>query len=209
MSNENKKKDNKRTYQLKARARRQEEIHKRITIAAMRLHEKVGPAKTTMNAIAELAGVQRATVYNHFPGESELFEACSSHWFMENPPPDFTKWQAIENRSQRVRKAILEMYRYYEKGQAMLQKVLRDAPVVPAMEEIRKTKWLPMLDAIIEIVIGSNDQISKSERKSLKAILNVIFDFFTWHKLVNSGLSTKLAAQLSFSWVETYLSNKS
>ncbi|MCY7302061.1 MAG: TetR/AcrR family transcriptional regulator, partial [Thermoleophilia bacterium] len=40
----------------------------------------VGPAATQISEIARRAGVQRVTVYNHFPDEASLFAACSAHW---------------------------------------------------------------------------------------------------------------------------------
>lgn len=209
VSNKIPKRGPRRPYKLKARARRQEQVHKRITLAAVHLHKTVGPAKTTMNAIAELAGVRRATVYNHFPTELELIDACSSHWFMENPPPDHTAWLEISDPVHRTNRALLDMYQYYEVGQEMLGKVLRDAPLVPAMDEIRRQKWQPMLEGMVEIIVsgwksGHNRvQISKQAMKALRASLMVALDFFTWQTLTESGLSTKEAARLASSWVES------
>ena len=70
----------KRRYELKERARRQAETKQRIVEAAVALHTSVGPARTTISAIAERAGVERHTVYAHFPDERTLFRACSTHW---------------------------------------------------------------------------------------------------------------------------------
>ena len=52
---------------MKRRAERQKETRRRITEAAVELHKSVGPARTTVSAIAEKAGVQRHTYYAHFP----------------------------------------------------------------------------------------------------------------------------------------------
>ena len=51
-----------------------------IVAAAVALHGRVGPANTTVSAIAEAAGATRVTVYPHFPDEDALFAACTSHW---------------------------------------------------------------------------------------------------------------------------------
>ena len=56
----------------------------------MELHKEVGPAKTTVAEIARRAGVQRLTVYNHFPEDVELFAACQAHWIGLHPQPDFS-----------------------------------------------------------------------------------------------------------------------
>jgi AcrR family transcriptional regulator len=65
-----------RTYTLKRRAEQQAETRQRIVEAAVDLHS-VGPAFTTISMIAERAGVQRHTVYAHFPDERSLYLACS------------------------------------------------------------------------------------------------------------------------------------
>ena len=68
-----------RKYELKARAHSQGETRQRITVAAMELHEELGPAQTSISAIAARAGVQRLTVYRHFPDELSLLRACGGH----------------------------------------------------------------------------------------------------------------------------------
>jgi len=205
MSNEMRergKRGSRRPYQLKARARHKEDVRRRITEAAVHLHETVGPARTTMNAIAELAGVQRATVYNHFPTEVELIDACSSHWFTENPPPDQTLWTQSGDPVQRTERALLEMYHYYEHGRDMLERVLRDSAVVPAMDEIRRQKWLPLLNGIVETLAQGWSSSRRGARPTLLAGLMVALDFFTWETLVATGLSTRSAAKLAAAWVE-------
>jgi AcrR family transcriptional regulator len=209
---------------LKARARRWEDIRKRITKAAVHLHETVGPARTTINAIAKHAGVQRATVYNHFPTELELIDACSAHWFAENPPPDQTAWLQIQNPGIRTRCALQDMYEYYDRSRDMLGKVLRDAAVVPAMDEIRRMKWVPQLEGIVDILADGfsapakqtveshlselvEDNISAADgrhttEKEIRACLRVVLDFFTWQTLAESGLTSADAATLAARWVE-------
>lgn len=226
MSNENSSKGTgtrKRPYTLKARARRWEDVRRRITVAAVHLHESVGPARTTINAIAKRAGVQRATVYNHFPTELELIDACSSHWFTENPPPDQKVWLQIQDPGTRTRFALQEMYEYYDRGRDMLGKVLRDAAVVPAMDEIRRTKWVPHLEGIVDILVVGwsapakqtakshlselvDDNMSAADgrhttEKEIRACLRVVLDFFTWQTLAESGLTSVDAATLAARWV--------
>jgi AcrR family transcriptional regulator len=177
-----------------------------------------------MNAIAEHAGVQRATVYNHFPTEFDLIDACSTHWFTENPPPEPGNWLQIQDPVHRVRRALLDMYCYYAKGRKMLGKVLRDAAVVPAMDEIRRQKWLPLMEGIIDLLLegwsrsidlpvaspgkDGEDRPKKRDnreglpRRELRSSLTVALDFFTWQTLAESGLSVSEAAKLATAWVE-------
>lgn len=223
VSNKNADDARKRPYTLKARARRQEKVHLRITKAAVDLHRTVGPARTTVSEIAKRAGVQRATVYNHFPTDLELIDACSSHWVGENPPPDSTTWAEISDHGQRVETALAAMYEYYARGQDMLENVLRDAPLVPALDEINHRKWWPMVEGIVETLargggvsvrgepatgpsevgeeVREGNRAETGNEDLLRASLRVALDFFTWQTLSRSGLSTEQAARLAAAWV--------
>ena len=121
---------NKRKYELKKRAEEVAETHLRITEAAIELHGTVGPSRTTLSAVAERAGVERRTLYRHFPNEADLFEACSSHYFAANPWPDLDGWRAIRDPQERLERALDELYAYYERTEPMFSNVLRDAEVV-------------------------------------------------------------------------------
>ena len=120
----------KRKYELKKRAEEMAETHLRITEAAIELHGTVGPSRTTLSAVAERAGVERRTLYRHFPTEADLFAACSAHYFAANPWPDLGDWRAIRDPRQRLERALDELYAYYERTEPMLSNVLRDAELV-------------------------------------------------------------------------------
>src|SRR5688500_10745162 len=102
-----------RKYELKKRAEAQDETRRRITEATVELHGTIGPARTTISAIAERAGVQRLTVYRHFPDERALLGACTSHWRERHPPPDPGPWTAIEDPRERAERALGELYGWY------------------------------------------------------------------------------------------------
>lgn len=224
-SNKNTEGTRKRSYTLRARARRREEVHHRITLAAVHLHGTVGPARTTVSEIAKRAGVRRATVYNHFPSDLELLDACSSHWFGEHPPPDPGRWAEIPDPRDRVEAALVAMYEYYDSGRDMLENVLRDAPLVGALEETIRRKWVPVMERIVETLAGGwnpHGQERRATRDShssgaqnagmtqpapqaddveLRASLRVALDFFTWRTLTASGLSNENAARLAVAWI--------
>ena len=92
-----------RPYQLRARADAMDRTRARITRAAIELHGSIGPAATTMSAVAERAGVTRATLYRHFPNEGALFTACSAEWRSANPSPNPAQWAAIADPYDRLR----------------------------------------------------------------------------------------------------------
>ena len=115
---------------MQKRAEEMAETHLRITEAAIELHGTVGPSRTTMSAVAKRAGVERRTLYRHFPTEAGLFAACSSHYFTANPWPDLDDWRAIRDPQQRLERGLEELYAYYERTGAMFGNVLRDAELV-------------------------------------------------------------------------------
>ena len=61
----------------------------------------VGPRETTVSAIAERAGVERLTVYRHFPNEKGLFAACTAHYMSLHPPPDPRSWSSVHDLGER------------------------------------------------------------------------------------------------------------
>src|SRR3954453_20643532 len=95
-----------RKYELKQRAERQQETRRRIVDAAIELHRTKGPARTTLSDIARLAGVQRHTLYRHFPDERAISLACSGPHFETHPPPDPGEWRAIEDPGERLRHGL-------------------------------------------------------------------------------------------------------
>src|SRR5687767_13987292 len=105
-----------RTYTLKRRAEQQAETRQRIVEAAVDLHSGVGPALTTISMIAERAGVQRHTVYAHFPDERSLYLACSVLTHERDPPPDAGAWRSIEDRHERLRAGFSALYSWYERN---------------------------------------------------------------------------------------------
>src|SRR5919206_2344341 len=96
-----------RKYELKQRAEQLEETRRRIVEATSRLHLERGPAATTIAEVARRAGVQRRTVYNHFPDDAALFAACSAHWRDLHPAPDPASWAGD------LRTALRELYAWY------------------------------------------------------------------------------------------------
>src|SRR5690349_23364859 len=104
-----------RRYERRARAASEGATRVRIVEAAIALHGSVGPARTTISAIAENAGVRRATVYRHFPDERALFLGCSGTWAERHPLPDPSGWAEVEEPSERLAAALDALYGWYER----------------------------------------------------------------------------------------------
>src|SRR6478736_4130204 len=108
-----------RTYTLTRRAEQQAETRRRIVEAAVELHSSIGPALTTISMVAERAGVQRHTLYAHFPDERSLYLACSGLTMERDPLPDAGPWGVIADRRERLRTGLAALYGWYERNASL------------------------------------------------------------------------------------------
>ncbi|HXF88938.1 MAG TPA: helix-turn-helix domain-containing protein [Xanthobacteraceae bacterium] len=176
-----------RTYTLKRRAAQQAETRRRIVEAAVDLHTRVGPARTTVSMIAERAGVQRHTFYAHFPDERSLFLACSGLTMERDPPPDSGPWLAIEDPRVRLRVALRAIYAWYERNAELFASVLRDAEIHPPTREIMAMRFEPQI-ASYQKILG--EKLCARQR----ALLPLALSYFTWRTLGREcGLSLDAA----------------
>jgi AcrR family transcriptional regulator len=190
----------KRKYELKKRAEEMAETHLRITEAAIELHGTVGPSRTTLSAVANRAGVERRTLYRHFPTEAELFAACSSHYFAANPWPDLDDWRAIPDPSHRLERALDELYAYYERTEPMLSNVLRDAELVDFARDAVAPLHAYLEDAAEVVSVGR--PLRGKRRLLLRAAARHALDFSTWRSLSANGVERADAVKLSTALVE-------
>jgi AcrR family transcriptional regulator len=93
---------------MRRRAERADQARQRIVEATVAMHGSVGPAATTIAAIAEKAGVTRLTVYRHFPDDDALFGACSTHWIAQQQLPDPGAWSQIGDPAARLRAGLAD-----------------------------------------------------------------------------------------------------
>jgi AcrR family transcriptional regulator len=177
-----------RKYELKARAERQEETRRRIVEAAVELHASKGPARTTVSDVARLAGVQRHTVYRHFPDERSLGMACSGLYAERNPPPDPETWREVHGEK-RLRGGLGDLYAFYERNEAMFGCVARDAEVDDLTRELFELRFGSFGMAIREVLAQA-----VSRRRPALAALDLALEFRTWQRLHASGLSSAEAA---------------
>lgn len=180
----------KRAYRKTTRAEQELETAARIVDAAEELHGSIGPARTTVSAIAERAGVTRATVYRHFPDDEALFVACSSQWLSRQRLPDPTRWPERTDPVERLRVGLADIYRYYRSGEQMLTLVHRDQEVVPARVAARR----------VAAAAGWVAALAKpfaTRRRTVHAAVGHAVAFSTWRSLcVEQGLSDRAAVDL-------------
>lgn len=173
--------DQKRQYRKKARAAQEEATRLRITESAVELHGTLGPARTSMSAVAEAAGVPRSTLYRHFPDEGALFAACSAHWATQHPPPDVEAWAAMPDPEERLRRALAELYAYFEGAEPMLSKIVRDLELVPAARE-RFAAFASYFERAREVLLAGRGLRGRAGRRTRAAIGHAT-SFAAWRSL--------------------------
>lgn len=173
--------EQKRKYEKKQRAEAEARTRLRITESAVELHGSLGPARTSMSAVAEHAGVRRSTLYRHFPDETALFGACSAHWAAQNPPPDVRTWEEIADPDRRLDAALTELYAFYGSTEEMLDRLLRDAPTMPVVDELMGG-FRFFLEAAADALMGGRRARGNS-RTRLRAAIGHALAFRTWQDL--------------------------
>lgn len=186
----------KRQYRQTRRAEKTAATRRRIVEAAVKLHSTVGPAETSLSAVAREADVSRPTLYSHFPDEAALFQACTLHHMAQDPPPDPAAWEAIDDPDQRLRTALNEMYAHYARNEDMLQNVFRDMHVVESMRAFN----LPLVERsfahMTEVLASAyNDPPESASQRA--ALVAVAISFDTWKTLTGPrGLDGQEASEL-------------
>jgi AcrR family transcriptional regulator len=187
---------------MKRRAELEEHTRQRITESAVALHQELGPAQTSISAIAERAGVRRSTVYRHFPDEEALFAACSSHFRSANPPPDPRTWSSIEDPTERTRTALREVYAFYRGTEAMYTNLLRDEPLVPAVAR-RLRDFYGYLGSVQDDLARGRG-LRGRRAKQVRAAIGHALAFPTWRSLTHEeGLADEDAVELMCRLVES------
>lgn len=184
-----------RRYNLKARAERQAETRRRIVAATASLHEEVGPARTTVAEIARRAGVQRLTVYNHFPELTDLLAACQGHFLDGHPPPDVVPRERDDVTLEGLENALRGLYTWFRANQAMERNVQRDRDLVPQLDALMRTNADPLFDRAASVYAEALAPNVK-RRRAVRLMVRVAMEFRTWLMAAESGLRDVEIARL-------------
>lgn len=169
-----------RTYTLGRRAEQQAQTRRRIVEAAVDLHSSVGPAATSLTMIAARAGVQRHTLYAHFPDERALQMACSALSLERDPLPEAEPWRDIADRPARMRAGLGAIYGWYARNAELAACVLRDAEHHAITRETAHLRLGPYFAAY-------GDVLGEALNARQRGLLALALSFFTWRTLTHEG----------------------
>ena len=186
----------KRPYRQNKRAEAAAETRRRIVEATVELHRTVGPRHTTVAEVARRAGVERLTVYNHFPEEADMVRACQGHWLGLHPPPDRAKWAETVDPELRLRAALWELFSWFEETEEMTSRIVRDAPDLPSFAFIVKG-WQEQNQRTVAMLSAG-----RVPSPRLEAALRAVISFATWQTMCrHTGLAKAAAVELAIDWV--------
>ena len=164
---------------MRRRAEQVDQTRQRIVEATVELHGSVGPAATTIAAIAEAAGVTRLTVYRHFPDDAALFAACSAHWISGQQLPDPGAWSRIDDPAARLRAGLADLYRFFRTGADMLTCIYRDFAALPEGHQ----QALCDQDTLFRDLLTAPFGGTQDDHHRLRAVIGHAISFWTWHSL--------------------------
>jgi AcrR family transcriptional regulator len=175
-----------RRYRMGRRQEAVEAMRTRIAAAAFELHATVGPAQTSISAVAEKAGVQRHTVYHHYPDLGALFRACTEHGMEVTRTPEAEPWRAIDDPAARLRQGLGELYAYYRANARLLGNVARDMEL---MSEVGGAEaFVERMTELFHTLAQGWPGDPASQRQRMAAIGHAMA-FDTWRSLTTNGLS--------------------
>lgn len=185
---------------MRERAKTLDETRQRIVEAAMHLHEEVGPRATSISAIAERAGVQRLTVYRHFPDQAAVFQACTAHWLSLHPLPDPADWATVEDGRERVARALGAFYAYYRDTRDMWAATYRDVAEVPALHGPVGEVAAFLKGVGDDLVDGLHPDATQAQ--FVAATIHHALSFAAWENLDALGLSDDRMVDLVLTWLD-------
>jgi AcrR family transcriptional regulator len=170
-----------------------EAMSQRIARAAFELHGIVGPAQTSISAVAERAGVQRHTVYHHFPDMTSLMRACTEHGMRVTRTPEAAPWRAIEDPTARLRHGLGELYAYYRANTRLLGNIVRDMPL---MGDVGGSEaFVERMTELFSAVAAGWPGGPATQRLRMAAIGHAM-SYEAWRSLTDRGLSDAEASEL-------------
>jgi AcrR family transcriptional regulator len=180
-----------RTYTMRQRAARRDDVRRRIVDAAVVLKQTRSTGDISMAEVAEQAGVGRVTVYRHFRDVDALKQASSQRYFAQNPPPDPTRWAAIANPHERLRAGLAEAHAYHRRTERMIPKIQADGGEAEARDPYRRL-WKAG-GGVLAAPFGLTGEAAVR----LRAAIDLGLNFEAWRLLVHEqGLNDDQALDL-------------
>jgi AcrR family transcriptional regulator len=180
-----------RSYTMRQRRAAMDETRARIVDAAVALYETVGPAATSISAVATRAGITRATLYRHFLTDAELAGAVIGEWRSGVAPATAATLTALPNPEERLRAALAALYAAYRATAPLTASLLRDEQALPA--PLREDLRAPARQTR-ERLMGAG--LADPASAPAAAAVGHAVAFETWQSLSAEGLEDRAIVDL-------------
>jgi len=174
-----------RKYSMQARSTAVEETRQRIVDATVELHNEQGISGTSMQDVADRAGVALATVYRHFPSLDELIPACGGRNLELNPPPTAAVFDGLETGEQRIAALVAALHANYERGSRSYEVAIAEVHTIPVL-----ARFMAEVSAHLADLVATAAKPFKPDSTQLKLAVGLC-DFLVWRALTATGMTTK------------------
>ncbi len=178
----------------------------RIIERTLELHRSQGIQATTLEQIAERAGVPVETVTELFPTHDDLVRSCGAHFVrsLQLPPRD----EAVElfagaaSEHDRARRLVTTVFGIYERGADGITAARREREEVPAVGDS-----LDVLDGTFDALVGEALRPLHPDAAAVAAV-RALTDLEIWRALRDEGATPEAAIDEGSAAVERWLADR-
>lgn len=188
-----------RKYTLGKRAAAVEETKRRIIQATFELHDRQGPAATTLPQVAKEADVALGTVYRYFPTVEDLVSACGEHVAAMLQPPSaemFASVTAIEDRLDLLTRRLFDMY---ARGSHQIAEARCEQKKLAAL-----ATWVEQSRQHHVFAVGEALRPAHAAPRTIREAV-ALTDFYVWKAFADAGVSANVAIDIVVSALQARL----
>lgn len=179
-----------RKYDLGKRAETVEQTKRRIIQATFDLHNRQGPAATTLPQVAKEADVALGTVYRYYPTIDDLVIACGQHVAAIIQPPALDVFVGVPALEDRVHVLVRRVFEMYARGAHQISEARceqkRIAPLAAWVQESQRH-----LEALVREALRPADPGTRTLREAV-----ALTDFYVWKAFADAGVPRNTATSI-------------
>jgi AcrR family transcriptional regulator len=181
-----------RAYRARSRTTRSDETRRRIKAAVRELLEEGTFHESTVEEVADRAGVARATLYQHFRSRLELVDAiCET--FDQNPALLRLR-EIVESpdAGAALDETVAEAARFWSSEDPVLRHLYGVVSIDPAAHDLVDRQRADRSSELERLVRNlARAGILRGERRAALSLLLVLTSYETFRELRESGLSDR------------------
>lgn len=178
----------KRSYSMQRRGALEAQTHEQIVRATVALHAEHGASGTSYAMIAKRAQVAPQTVYNHFPDQSALFEACTGHVLEQAPSLGVETFRSGRSPEVRLGQLAAAVFARHAFLAPWMRTGWYEAALIPELGAI-----LAQGNAALRELIAAAVAPEREPTASFVDAASVLLSFPAWQELTRNRPSSEAA----------------